>query len=330
MQIVKKGISLWVFLLGLLVMGSGVCWAQEDIITTESDQSIVVLEVQEGQKVQLVCKTEVGKKTWIFLNVPELAPGVTYIMPHLEYCQANNGFFFPLEEDTADMFFSESPSESRINLGAFDLTTLLPLAITTRIGESSYDTDVVQTIVLMPPGLSERGEEDNFLIDPEAMVDEESRNKTLATRTEGEKKAYIIHITSGMIMGIALRCYDSGKLVFAGFKNFSDAVRSGNNFVSFRELPGVLEAYPEDASEISEMETEDVLADFRGCTDIKKENIRISVCQANSALYYYLRVYINDNYRVTLYRPCNKCPRFTFDTGLSHARQLVNALQGWN
>ena len=171
--------------------------------------------------------------------------------------------------------------------------------------------------------------EDELLIDPNALKDDDGRNTTLARRTEGQKSAYVIHINSGMIMGIALRCYDNGKLVYAGFKNFAAAVSSGNNFLSYRELPGILEGVPENAMEVMEVQSEETLNDYRGCTDIEKENIRIRVCQAQG-VYYNLLIYINNNYRITLYKACNTCPRFKFDTALSHAQQLVNSLQGWN
>ena len=212
------------------------------------------------------------------------------------------GFLFPLEEDSADMYFSESPPGDHIDLGLLDIAALCPLAITTRIGNSSYQSDVVQTIVLMPGGYDEKGE---FLIDPDSLKDEDGRNSTLGTRTNGQKEAIIVHVNSGMIMGIALRCYDSSSLVYAGFKNFSDAVNSGNNFLSLRGLPEELEGYPENPTEIMEVQTEESLTDFRGCTDVKKENIRISVCPASTGVYYNLRVYINEKYRITLYKPCN-------------------------
>jgi len=319
MRLIRRGVSLWIFFVIWALAGSASCWALEDIISTESDESIVVLEVEQGQKVQLVCKTEAGKKTWVFVNVPELYPDMTFLLHY--------GFLFPLEEDSADMYFSESPPGDHIDLGLLDIAALCPLAITTRIGNSSYQSDVVQTIVLMPGGYDEKGE---FLIDPDSLKDEDGRNSTLGTRTNGQKEAIIVHVNSGMIMGIALRCYDSSSLVYAGFKNFSDAVNSGNNFLSLRGLPEELEGYPENPTEIMEVQTEESLTDFRGCTDVKKENIRISVCPASTGVYYNLRVYINEKYRITLYKPCNTCSRFKFETGLSHARLLVDSLQGWN
>ena len=263
------------------------------------------------------------------MNAPELVPGMTYVMPSEEYRQAHNKLLFPLEEDSTDMYFSESASSDSIDLGLYDLTSLLPLAITTKKGQSSHQAEVIQTIVLMPDDLG-RADEDELLIDPNALKDDDGRNTTLARRTEGQKSAYVIHINSGMIMGIALRCYDNGKLVYAGFKNFAAAVSSGNNFLSYRELPGILEGVPENAMEVMEVQSEETLNDYRGCTDIEKENIRIRVCQAQGTIYYNLLVYINDNYRITLYKACNTCPRFKFDTALAHARQLVNSLQGWN
>ena len=320
MKIVRRGVSLWIFFVIWALAGSAACWAEEEIISSESDESIVVLEVKGGQKVQLVCKTEAGKKTWIFLNVPELAPSVTYLF--------HNGLLFPLEEDSTDLYFSASPSQDRIDLGIFDTVPgLLPLAITTKIGNSSYQADVVQTIVLMPSGYDERGE---LLIDPDSLKDEDARNTTVGTRTNGQKKAFIIHVNSGTIQGIAVRCYESSTLVYAGFKNLADAVNKGNNFLSLRELPGELEGYPANPSEIMEIETEDALADIRGCTDVKKEGIRISVCPVGLGVYHSLRLYIDKTYRITLFKACNNCSRFTYNTGLSHARLLVDSLQGWN
>ena len=320
MKIVRRGVSLWIFFVIWALAGSAACWAEEEIISSESDESIVVLEVKGGQKVQLVCKTEAGKKTWIFLNVPELAPSVTYLF--------HNGLLFPLEEDSTDLYFSASPSQDRIDLGLFDIVQgLLPLAITTKIGNSSYQADVVQTIVLMPSGYDERGE---LLIDPDSLKDEDARNTTVGTRTNGQKKAFIIHVNSGTIQGIAVRCYESSTLVYAGFKNLADAVNKGNNFLSLRELPGELEGYPANPSEIMEIETEDALADIRGCTDVKKEGIRISVCPVGLGVYHSLRLYIDKTYRITLFKACNNCSRFTYNTGLSHARLLVDSLQGWN
>jgi len=313
----------------LALAGSAAAWAQEEVITTESDQSIVVLELQAGQKVHLICKTEIGGKIWVFVNAPEIVPGMTYVMPSEEYRQAHNKLLFPLEEDSADMYFSESASSDSIDLGLYDLTSLLPLAITTKKGPSSHNTDVIQTIVLVPAALGRAYDDDQILIDPDSLVDE-NRDKLLAVRTEGQKKAYITHKTSGTIWGIVLRCYDSGKLVYSGFKNFADAVNSGNNFLSFKELPGQLEAHPENVLEIAEVETEEALIGYRGCTDIEKENIRIRVCPHQGTPYYDLRIYINDNYRITLYKACNTCPRFKFDSALAHARQLVNSLQGWD
>ena len=320
MRHIRRGVSLWIFFVIWALAGSAACWAEEDIISSESDESIVVLEVKEGQKVQLVGKTEAGKKTWVFVNVPGLAPSITYLF--------HNGSLFPLEEDSTDLYFSASPSQDRIDLGLFDIVQgLLPLAITTKIGNSSYQADVVQTIVLMPSGYDERGE---LLIDPDSLKDEDARNTTVGTRTNGQKKAFIIHVNSGTIQGIAVRCYESSTLVYAGFKNLADAVNKGNNFLSLRELPGELEGYPENPTEIMEVQTEESLADIRGCTDVKKEGIRISVCPANVGAYHNLIVYINENYRITLYKACNTCSRFTFNTGLSHAQLLVNSLQGWN
>lgn len=320
MRIIRRGVSLWIFFVIWALAGSAACWAEEDIISSESDESIVVLEVKEGQKVQLVGKTEAGKKTWVFVNVPGLAPSITYLF--------HNGSLFPLEEDSTDLYFSASPSQDRIDLGLFDIVQgLLPLAITTKIGNSSYQADVVQTIVLMPSGYDERGE---LLIDPDSLKDEDARNTTVGTRTNGQKKAFIIHVNSGTIQGIAVRCYESSTLVYAGFKNLADAVNKGNNFLSLRELPGELEGYPANPSEIMEIETEDALADIRGCTDVKKEGIRISVCPVGLGVYHSLRLYIDKTYRITLFKACNNCSRFTYNTGLSHARLLVDSLQGWN
>ena len=318
MRIVLKGMSLWMFLVIWVLAGSVACWAQDDIISTESDKSIVVLEVEEGQKVQLVCKTEAGKKTWVFVNIPELFPGITYLL--------HSGFLFPLEEDSSVLYFSESPSEDRIDLGLHDMTELLPIAITSGTGDSSHHTDVVQTIVLMGSGY----ERDVSLIDPDSLKDEDGRNKLLAERTNGQKKAIIVHVNSGMIIGIALRLYDKNQQVFSRFMNFAAAVNKGNNFLAYRELPGEREGYPKNAGEIMAVETEDALMDSRGCTDIQTGDIRVSVCNATVANYYNLRLYINNQYRITLYKPCNTCQRFTYETGMSHARQLVNSLQGWD
>ena len=318
MRVVLRGVSLWMFFVIWVLAGSAVCWAQEGIISTESDEPIVVLEVEEGQKVQLVCKTEAGKKTWVFVNVPELAPGITYLL--------HSGSLFPLEEDSSVLYFSESPSEDRIDLGLHDMTELLPMAITTGTGDSSHQTDVVQTIVLM----GSEYERDESLIDPDSLKDEDGKNKLLATQTNGQKKAIIVHVNSGMFIGIALRLYDKNQPIFSRFMNFAAAVNKGNNFLSYRELPGEREGYPENPTEIMEVETEDSLIDLRGCTDIQTGNIRISVCKAALSNYYNLRMYINSQYRITLYKPCNTCRRFTYDTGVSHARQLVSSLQGWN
>ena len=319
MKIFRRGVSLGFFFVILMLVGSAACWADEDIISSESDESIVVLEVAEGQKVQLICKTEVGQKTWVFVTIPGLFPDTTFLF--------YQGSLLPLLEDSSDLYFSESPSQNRIDLGLYELSSLLPLAITTRIGDSSYQTDVVQTIVLIPSGYDERTE---FLIDPDSLKDEDSRNTTVGTRTNGQRKAVIVHVTSGMIRGIALRCYKSSTLEYSGFKNLADAVNSGNNFLSLRELPGELEGYPENPSEIMEIETEDSLSNFRGCTDVKKGSIRISVCPAGLGVYYNLRLYIDGKYRITLYKACNMCSRFNYNSGLSHARLLVDSLQGWN
>ncbi len=320
MKFVRRGVSLWIFFVIWALAGSAACWAEEEVISSESDESIVVLEVKEGQKVQLVCKTEAGKKTWVFVNVPELIPSITFLL--------HNGLLFPLEEDSPDLYFSESPSQDRIDLGLIDLVPrLLPMAITTRTGNSSHQTDVVQTIVLMPSGYDERG---GFLIDPDSLENEDDRNTTVGTRTNGQKKAMIVHVNSGTIMGIALRCYDSSTLVSSGFKNLADAVNSGNDFLSFRELPGALEGYPENPMEIMEIETEDALTKSGGCTSVQKEGILISVCPVGLGVYSNLRLYIDKQYRITLLKACNTCSRFTYKTGLSHAQQLVNSLQGWN
>ena len=320
MKIFRRGVSLGFFFVIWMLVGSAACWAEEDIISSESDESIVVLEVAEGQKVQLICKTEAGQKTWIFVNVPELVSDTTFLF--------YRGFLFPLLEDSSDLYFSESPSQNRIDLGLYEPSSeLLPMAITTRIGDSSYHTDVVQTIVLIPTGYDERTE---FLIDPDSLKDEDSRNTTVGTRTNGQRKAVIVHVTSGMIRGIALRCYKSSTLEYSGFKNLADAVNSGNNFLSLRELPGELEGYPENPTEIMEIETEDSLSDFRGCTDVKKGNIRISVCPTGLGVYYSLRLYIDERYRITLLKACNTCSRFNYNSGLSHARLLVDSFQGWN
>jgi hypothetical protein len=320
MKIVRRGVSLGIFFVIWVLAGSAACWAEENIISSESDESIVVLEIKEGQKVQLVCKTEAGERTWVFVNVPELVSDTTFLFYH--------GFLFPLLEDSSDMYFSESPSQDRIDLGLYELAPeLLPMAITTRIGDSSYQTDVVQTIVLIPNGYDEREE---FLIDPDSLKDEDGRNTTVGTRTNGQRKAVIVHVNSGMKRGIALRCYKSSTLEYSGFKNLADAVHSGNNFLSLRALPGELEGYPENPTEIMEIETEESLSDFRGCTDVKKGGIRISVCPTGLGVYYCLRLYINGTYRITLYRACNHCSRFNYNSGLSHAQLLVNSLQGWN
>jgi len=319
MRVVLRGVSFWMFLVIWVLAGSAACWAQEDIINTESDESVVVLEVNEGQKVQLACKTEVGKKTWVFVNVPELVPGITYLLHY--------GFLFPLEEDSSDLYFSESASEDHIDLGLYDMTGLLPLAITSKIGSSSHHTDVVQTILLMSTGY----DRDESLIDPDSLKDEDGRNKLLAKRTNGQKKANIVHVNSGMIIGIALRLYDKNQQVFSRFMSLAAAVNKGNNFLSYRELPGEREGYPENPMEIMEVETEESLIDLRGSTDIQTGNIRISVCKAPGINNYYnLRIYINSQYRITLYKPCNTCRRFTYNTGVSHARQLVSSLQGWD
>ena len=318
MKAVRRGMSLGIFFVIWVLVGSATSWAEEDIISSESDESIVVLEIEEGQKVQLVCKTEAGEKTWVFVNVPELVSDTTFLFYH--------GFLFPLLEDSSDLYFSESPSQDRIDLGLYELGGLLPMAITTKIGDSAYETDVVQTIVLIP---SEYDERDGFLIDPDSLKDEDSRNSIVGTRTNGQRKAVIVHVTSGMIRGIALRCYKSSTLEYSGFKNLADAVNSGNNFLSLRELPGKLEAYPENPEEIMEIETEDSLSDFRGCTDVKKGNIHISVCPTGLGVYYSLRLYIGGSYRITLYRACNTCARFNYNSGFSHAQRLVDSLQGW-
>lgn len=320
MKIVRRGVSLVIFFVIWALAISTACWAEEDIISSESDESIVVLEVKEGQKVQLICKTEAGKKTWVFVNVPELDSDITYLL--------HSGSLFPLEEDSSDLYFSESPSQDRIDLGFYEPPPgLPPIAITTRIGNSSYQTDVVQTIVLMPSEYNERAD---FLIDPDSLKDEDGRNTTVGTRTNGQRKAIIVHVTSGMIRGIALRCYNSSTLEYSGFKNLADAVNSGNNFLSLRELPGELEGYPENPAEIMEIETEDSLSDFRGCTDVQNGSIRISICPAGLGVYYNLRLYIDGKYRITLYKACNTCSRFNFKSGLSHAELLVDSLQGWN
>ena len=217
MRIVLKGMSLWMFLVIWVLVGSAACWAQDDIISTESDKSIVVLEVEEGQKVRLVCKTEAGKKTWVFVNVPELAPGITFLL--------HSGFLFPLEEDSSVLYFSESPSEDQIDLGLHDMTELLPMAITTGTGDSSHQADVVQTVVLM----GSEYERDEPLIDPDSLKDEDGKNKLLATRTNGQKKATIVYVNSGMLIGIALRLYDKNQIEFSGFMNFAAAVKKGNS-----------------------------------------------------------------------------------------------------
>jgi hypothetical protein len=319
MNIFRRGVSLGFFFVILMLVGSGACWADEDIISSESDESIVVLEVAEGQKVQLICKTEAGQKTWVFVTIPGLFPDTTFLF--------YQGSLFPLLEDSSDLYFSESPSQNRIDLGLYELSSLLPLAITTRIGDSSYQTDVVQTIVLIPSGYDERTE---FLIDPDSLKDEDSRNTTVGTRTNGQRKAVIVHLNSGTIRGIVLRCYNSSTLEYSGFKNLADAVNSGNNFLSLRELPGELEGYPENPTEIMEIETEDSLSDFRGCTDVEDGSIRISVCPIGIGVYYSLRLYVDGRYRITLLKACNKCSRFSYNSGLSHARLLVDSLQGWN
>lgn len=91
----------------------------------------------------------------------------------------------------------------------------------------------------------------------------------------------------------------------------------------------MLEGFPANSIEVTEVQSEGDLTAYRGCTDIQKENIRISVCQATGTNYYNLVIYINNSYRITLYKSCNTCPRFTFDSALSHAQQLVNSLQNW-
>ena len=49
MRLIRRGVSLWIFFVIWALAGSASCWALEDIISTESDESIVVLEVEQGQ-----------------------------------------------------------------------------------------------------------------------------------------------------------------------------------------------------------------------------------------------------------------------------------------
>ena len=302
------------------------CLAQDDVIDTESDESVVVLEIEGERKAHLVCKGKAGEKNWIFLNAPEVAPEVTFLRPGDEYCLANGAFVFPMEGDSSEKYFSDALPGDRIDLGIFDPTGYGPLAITTATGPSADEVDLIQTIVLLPRGLRAGSyPEEEILVDPDSLEEDELRG-TVARREAGSKKAYVVHVTSGLIQGIALRCYDSGSLVFSGFKSFSDAVRLGNSFIGYRELPGELEEAPENPEEVAAVEEEG--SELKGCTNIEKENVRIAVCPAG--FYYKLVLFINDTRRIFLYKPCNKCPRFNFETGLSHAQSLVNSLQGWD
>ena len=311
--------------LASMMTGAAVCSAQEDVVTTESNESIVVIEVEEGRRVHLLCKGEAGEKTWIFVNAPELAPDITFVRPNDEYCQAKGGLLFPLTADSSEMYFSESLREPRLDLGVIDTAGYGPLAVTTAAGESPDDVDVIQTIVLLPRSL-EGGLylEEEPLIDPGTLDDEETRHE-IAHREEGSRRAYVGHDTVGTIQGIYLHCYDSGDKVYSGYLNFYEAVSLGNKFLAFRELPGSLEEAPGAPEEVSAFETGGI--ENRACVYTETENIRIGVC--NSSIYYALRVFVDGDYRVTLYKPCNKCPRFDFSTAISHAQSLVSALQGW-
>ena len=91
MSIAQRGMIMCIFFVMSVLAGSAASWAQEEVITTESDQSIVVLELQAGQKVHLICKTEMGKKIWVFVNAPEIVPGMTYARPTTSCC-------FPLKK----------------------------------------------------------------------------------------------------------------------------------------------------------------------------------------------------------------------------------------
>lgn len=167
-------------------------------------------------------------------------------------------------------------------------------------------------------------------IDPEAGESENRATKGLAYRAsaDGSLRASYVQITpnsGGGTFGNAIRLFENGKMVFAKFMPFDDAISKGNSFIQNGRVP--IEYETEATEETTESTDEAVILNATK-EKFEKDNIK-TIVSPNNLSGYNVLVYVDNDFVIRVYKDCNLCSIFSKDKAVSRAQEYLDLLQGW-